>query len=85
MVSGEENMAALRRLKLRATTSIKEALEWALARHGDDARVAFLPNAKRMLPRGLSKVESPPSECCPGRASRHARHLAEESMPASLD
>ncbi len=85
VVTGEENLAPLERLKLRATTSVKEALDWALARHGDDARVAFLPNAKRMLPRGLSKVESPTSEYCPGRASRHARHLVADIMPASID
>ena len=60
MVTFEENLEMAADIGIDATTSLDEAFQAALARHGDGARVIVLPFARYQLPRNAVRMEAEP-------------------------
>jgi nickel-dependent lactate racemase len=60
MVTLEENLEMAADIGIDATTSLQEAYDEALAKHGADAKVIVLPFARYQLPRNAIRMTSEP-------------------------
>jgi nickel-dependent lactate racemase len=62
IVTLEENLAMAADIGLDATTSLDEAFDSAMKRHGKDAKVAVLPFARYQLPKHAVRMSSSDSQ-----------------------
>jgi lactate racemase len=60
LVTLEENLEMAAEIGIDSTTSIDEAYQAALERHGSDARTIFLPFARYQLPRNVVRLDAEP-------------------------
>src|SRR3954447_12016809 len=58
LVTLEENLELAADIGIDATTSLQEAFDGALAKHGPDAKVIVLPFARYQLPRNAIRLEA---------------------------
>lgn len=56
MVTLEENLELAAQIGIPATTSLQEAFDAAMAKHGPDAKVLVLPFARYQLPRNMIRM-----------------------------
>jgi nickel-dependent lactate racemase len=60
LVTLEENLEMAAEIGIDATTSLDEAFQEAMERHGSDAKVIVLPYARYQLPRNAVRLEAEP-------------------------
>jgi nickel-dependent lactate racemase len=60
LVTLEENLEMAADIGMDATTSLDEAFQEALERHGQDAKVIVLPYARYQLPRNAVRLDAEP-------------------------
>jgi len=60
LVTLEENLEMAADIGIDATTSLEEAFEAAMRRHGPDAKVIVLPYARYQLPRNAVRLDAEP-------------------------
>ena len=60
LVTLEENLEMAADIGIDATTSIDEAYQAALERHGSEAKTIFLPFARYQLPRNMVRLDAEP-------------------------
>jgi hypothetical protein len=60
LVTLEENLELAGEIGLDATTSLEEAFDQAMNRHGSDAKVIVLPFARYQLPRNVIRLDAEP-------------------------
>lgn len=56
LVTLPENLGLAKDIGWNATTSLQEAVDQALARHGDKARIAVMPYARMQLPKWIINI-----------------------------
>jgi hypothetical protein len=60
LVTLEQNLEMAADIGIDATTSLNEAFDAALERHGSDAKVIVLPYARYQLPHNTVRLEAEP-------------------------
>jgi nickel-dependent lactate racemase len=60
LVTLQENLEMAADIGLDATTSLDEAFDQAMNRHGQDAKVIVLPFARYQLPRNVIRLDAEP-------------------------